>query len=1228
MKKLSMILLSLSLIFVVFPLTSLGFNGEVNVGQGSYSEVLPPGATNIQSAIYKTSNVTGPMPTNDWWSSTAFQAYSERQYPHPLAVWNQSNGLRIFNPSPEIEGLNGFIKGWMGETDGNDFTVGHSNVGAFPDTKVDSYSDWFVTNLFASGSNTMKVTYGHGSPYVYFTYSGGNPRLTFPGTPSVWSGNTNSPVLGITINNRHYALFGPSGSTWSGIGSSTLTNNLNGNDYFSIAALPDNSVSTLNKFTQYAYSHVTDTLVSWSYNENTSQVTTTYTYTTVQKQGSQTGTIFALYPHQWKNTSKSLLSYTYDSVRGMMKVAEGNSFQTNMTFTGVIPAIPDLGTYDMSVLAGYVNEAEDEVYSGLIDTYWVGKRLGKITTLATIADQVGDTTAANKFRNEIKDRLEDWFKASEPGGNLGSTEVFYYNDNWGTMFGYPDSYGSVTDLNDHHFHYGYFIRSAAEIARLDSNWSSTSNWGGMVDLLIRDIASDDRNDNMFPFLRNFDIYAGHSWASGNANFGDGNNNESSSEGMNAWTGMILWGEATGDTALRDLGIYLYTTEMNAINEYWFDVTGQNHHAGFNRETASMLWGGKTVGDGVWWTGNPEEIHGINWLPFQSGSLYLTQFPAYTELNYNALINENGGTNWDAWEDLIWMYRAIEDPADALSQYNARANVFTPEAGNSKANTYHWIHNLNAIGTVDTSITADYPLYAVFKKGSTMTYIAYNMSNSVKTVNFSDGTSIVVQPNSFNIGNGQADTTPPSQPTNVIVTTTTSSSISLSWNASTDNVGVTGYDVYRDGSLVGTSVTTSYTDNGLTANTTYSYTVIAKDGAGNSSTASSAVQGTTDQSNDQTPPSQPGNVVVTGTTSDSVSLSWSASTDNEGVIGYEVYRDGSLAGTSSTTSYTDNGLTANTTYSYTVIAKDAAGNSSTASSAVQATTSNAGSGNVIVENDYTIEMVETNANTALFKFTPTSGTSSFVDLHYKVNNGGQINVGTVNNGGVWEYSITGLNQGDVIDFWYTYTIGMPAYNSPHYQFTFGFGGGGQPDTTPPTTPSLNSTGQSDTTVDLSWSASTDNVGVTGYKVYRDGSEVGSTSSTSFQDTGLSSSTSYNYTVIALDAAGNESASSNTVTVTTDAPSGNTIIVTDNYTIEIQSLNSTSALFKFTPNAGSNFVDLHYTVDNGVQLNVATSNNGGTWEYTVNGLNAGSHVNFFYTFTIGTPAYDTPHYGYDH
>ncbi|MEU6854671.1 cellulose binding domain-containing protein [Actinacidiphila alni] len=94
------------------------------------------------------------------------------------------------------------------------------------------------------------------------------------------------------------------------------------------------------------------------------------------------------------------------------------------------------------------------------------------------------------------------------------------------------------------------------------------------------------------------------------------------------------------------------------------------------------------------------------------------------------------------------------------------------------------------------------------------------------------------------GTGGGDTQAPTVPGGLTVTGTTATSASLSWSAATDNVGVTGYDVYRGGTLVGTTAGTSYTDSGLTAATAYTYSVRARDAAGNTSAASAAVAATT------------------------------------------------------------------------------------------------------------------------------------------------------------------------------------------------------------------------------------------------------------------------------------------------------------------------------------------------------------------------------------------------
>ncbi|EES74785.1 chitin binding domain protein [Paenibacillus sp. oral taxon 786 str. D14] len=196
------------------------------------------------------------------------------------------------------------------------------------------------------------------------------------------------------------------------------------------------------------------------------------------------------------------------------------------------------------------------------------------------------------------------------------------------------------------------------------------------------------------------------------------------------------------------------------------------------------------------------------------------------------------------------------------------------------------------------------------------------------------------------GGNSGDTTAPTAPTDLTATAVTSNSVTLGWNASSDNVGVTGYRIYNGSNLVATvsGSTLSHTVTGLNANTSYTFTVRAVDGAGNSSSPSNSVTVTTSPAaNDPEAPSAPGNLHVMGTaTSSSVTLMWNASSDNVGVTGYRIYRGSTLSVTvpGTQTSFTVTGLSAATSYTFTVRAIDAAGNESAASNAVQVTTASA------------------------------------------------------------------------------------------------------------------------------------------------------------------------------------------------------------------------------------------------------------------------------------------------
>jgi chitodextrinase len=186
--------------------------------------------------------------------------------------------------------------------------------------------------------------------------------------------------------------------------------------------------------------------------------------------------------------------------------------------------------------------------------------------------------------------------------------------------------------------------------------------------------------------------------------------------------------------------------------------------------------------------------------------------------------------------------------------------------------------------------------------------------TVTTVSLGSGSAVV------NLSWG-GDTTPPTQPGNLNVSSTGATTARLTWTASTDARGVTGYQVRRDGNLLATISGTTYDDSGLVGSTTYQYSVVAIDGAGNSSTP--ATKSWTQPASDTTKPSAPTNFHTTSVTKAKAFFSWTAATDNVGVTGYRIYRNDVLVATTTALTWTDNRQRIDATYY--AVAFDAAGN---------------------------------------------------------------------------------------------------------------------------------------------------------------------------------------------------------------------------------------------------------------------------------------------------------------
>ena len=224
--------------------------------------------------------------------------------------------------------------------------------------------------------------------------------------------------------------------------------------------------------------------------------------------------------------------------------------------------------------------------------------------------------------------------------------------------------------------------------------------------------------------------------------------------MNFATSVILYGEATGNDEIRDLGVYWHSTEAEAIRNYWFDTDQKVFPEGYGQSCVAMVWGdGGSYG--TWWTANPEEIHGINFLPLNGGSLYLGRDPDYVKRNFQNLISSNrnfhnGGfegdpEKLDRWQDVILEYLALADPDSAIKKY-AEFERDSSEFGETKLHTKHWLWSLQHFGTPATEIKCDHPTAIVFRsKNGSLNYVVFNATPETKTVTFSDNKQFDVPP---------------------------------------------------------------------------------------------------------------------------------------------------------------------------------------------------------------------------------------------------------------------------------------------------------------------------------------------------------------------------------------------------------------------------------------------------------------------------------------------------
>lgn len=776
-------------------------------GKGSYVVGEVKKELNKLPTFVNDEHVRTPIDSNSWWSSFMIKTYGNMAVIHPLKAQFSSQGLGMLLASqgytderkPQDLGVGYYsekLKDFYLKPESFDANSGYDRVEGYGDFHVD-------VGLCDDEGLKMKSTLVKGSPYIFSEfYEDDTVLLSSSSIFDIRNKNGNDILenAGDTYSGDHivihtqdeenfraengesdFLLCAPENTTFTAknVGKKILIKiQFESKDNAYISACGMHEEAQVEEYYQHAYNRVKNTEVTYDFNKENNKITTYYhADTDPLRVDLANTTVLGFYPHQWKHESENCAGHfdTYKSIRGDMRMYTSNELSTTQQFAGLLPtfAKPNSSKLEKDRIKGYIKTVVDEIGTGPnADAYWQGKAVHPLAITALMADQIGETGMRDQLLKDLKKIMVDWFTYS--GGD--DRCYLIYNKDWGTIY-YPESaYGANAAICDHHFTYGYFLFGAAVLSCYDQDFYY--QYKDMVELMLRDYADPEEprnDDNMFCKFRAFDQYSGHSWAGGYADNDDGNNQESASESLFSWVGMYLWGEVSKQDKYIDAGAYGFTTEMEAVKQYWFDYDGDNWLDSYPFQGTGQIYGA-SYSYGTFFGGQPLYIYGIQWLPI---SEYLTSYGMNQEkcaATYQGLLDETNdaiekvminarivaermrqegksqeeidaylaqeqhtadtyATADNGWQHITWPYLSQTNPDLALEKFNAGVNGVQKE---DRANTYWFITAMDSVGykTTDYVIAGQTISGSVYKKekdGQTVyTGEIWNPTQEVKT----------------------------------------------------------------------------------------------------------------------------------------------------------------------------------------------------------------------------------------------------------------------------------------------------------------------------------------------------------------------------------------------------------------------------------------------------------------------------------------------------------------
>lgn len=589
-------------------------------------------------------------PTNRWFSGLVFGDAPQAVFPLPLSFGLTGSGFAF--GLPHVSATANTIFGGYTADVSVDAGAGAALISAY-----DAVSVTIALLDRPGGTALAHLVIAEGSPFVALTAA---KALT--ATVSAPFAGTDGAVPVATANGTRYGVVAPHDA----VNGTRLQ--LAAGQTAQWFAVPTGGSAT--KMAAAATHPVTG--VTSSYALSAHSATTTLTYS---KAG---GTVVGALPHQKAGLrTRGCGLGSYATIYGTMTLCAGGVLSWS------VPRAQPSDSLALSRLSGTQKTAvetqlkADTAANPAIptDSYGGGKGLYRLANLLQLATQLHDAASASTLRGRLAAQLDAW---TQPQGCAErDTRCFVYDPAMHGAVGLQASYGS-DQFNDHHFHYGYLLYAAGVLATVDP--SSAAKLAPVMNAVAADIASPETT-KLVPQRRVFDPYAGHSWASGYSPFADGNNQESSSEAVNAWNGLALWAQATGQSALGQQAQWMLSAEADSARSYQ-TAPATAAFPGFDHDVLGILWGGKRD-FGTWFSADPAAVLGIQLIPMSPASGYLAPDSAAAagiaeQVDAIAPLDSTG-----QFSDYLLMYRSLAGGAEARAAY-AAAQALPADSSNGGA----------------------------------------------------------------------------------------------------------------------------------------------------------------------------------------------------------------------------------------------------------------------------------------------------------------------------------------------------------------------------------------------------------------------------------------------------------------------------------------------------------------------------------------------------------------